>query len=96
MRNIDVELQLGIHTVDGDGDGLSEDEAIGTNEGGDLAQRVELGVLSALVERGVHIALSRDHLDVQVIALGRDQDRDGARVVLKTKVSVITTRLRAG
>lgn len=78
-----------IHTVDGDGDGLSEDESIGTNEGGDSAQGVELGVLSALVESGVHIALSRDQLDVQVIALGRDQDRDGARVVLRMVVSVI-------
>lgn len=77
-----------MHTVNGDGNGLSQDEAIGTDEGGDPAQRVELGVLSTLVERGVDIGLSRDQLDVQAIALGRDQDRDGTGVVLKMKASV--------
>lgn len=67
------------HTVDGDGNDLSEGEAIGTLEGRDLAERVELGVLSVGAGR---VGDSVDQLKVKVVELGSDQDRDGATVLL--------------
>lgn len=69
-------------TVDGDGDGLGQVEAIGTSESRNLAQRVDLAVLSTGVEVGAGVSSSLNQLQVQVVVLGSDQDGDGARVVL--------------
>lgn len=72
------------HTVDGDGNDLSEGEAVGTLESRDLAERVELGVLSVGAGR---VGDGVDQLDVEVVVLGSDQDRDGASVLLLKKAS---------
>lgn len=71
------------HTIDGDGDGLGQSEAIGTLESRDLAEGRELAVLSTGVERGSVVSLSLDQLQVQVVVLGSDQDGEGATVVLE-------------
>ena len=70
-------------TIDSQSDGLRQDKAIGTLEGGDLAGRVELGVLSRLVEGGSRIGLSLDELKLQVVALRSDLDGDGTTVFLQ-------------
>lgn len=69
-------------TVDGDGNDLGESVAIGTLESRDLAQGAELGVLGRLVEGIRRVALGVDQLQLHVVGLGRDEDGDGARVVL--------------
>ena len=66
-------------TVDGNGDGLREDEAISTLERGYLAELVELQVLSA-------DAVGRDGLDefnVEAILLCDSEQASGARVALQ-------------
>jgi hypothetical protein len=67
------------HTVDGDGNDLSEGEAVGTHKGRDLAERVDLGVLSVGAGR---VGGGVNQLEVEVVVLGSDQDRDGATVLL--------------
>ena len=69
-------------TIDSQSDGLGQNEAIGTLESGDLAGRVELGVLSRLVEGGSRVGLSLDELKLQVVALRSDLDGDGTTVFL--------------
>lgn len=68
------------HTVDGNGDSLGQSEAIGTLESGDLAEGLELEVLSAGVNSRVGLGL--DQLQVEVVVLGSDQDGDGTTVLL--------------
>ena len=81
---------LQIRTVDNQSNDLRQNEAIGTLESGDLAERVDLGVLSRLVERGSRVGLSLDQLNIQVVALSSDLDGDGTAVFLCMKrVSVI-------
>ena len=70
------------HTIDGNGDGLRESEAIGTLEGGDLASGVDLEVLSAGVELSGRVSLGVNQLQLEVVVLSSDQDGDGATVVL--------------
>lgn len=70
------------HTIDGNGNGLREGEAIGTLEGGDLASGVELEVLSAGVELSSRVGLSLNQLQIEVVVLSSDQDGEGATVVL--------------
>lgn len=71
------------HTVDGDGNGLGDSEAILALKGRDLAQGADLAVVRAGIERRGGLCLCLDQLQVQVVVLGSDQDGDGARVVLE-------------
>ena len=70
-------------TIDSQSDGLGQNEAIGTLESGDLAGRVELGVLSRLVEGSSRVGLSLDELKLQVVALSSDLNGDGTTVFLR-------------
>lgn len=63
-------------TINSNGNSLVQGEAIGTYEGGDLAQGIDLEVIGALVRLSVY------QLDIQVVGLGHSEDRDGARVCL--------------
>jgi hypothetical protein len=65
-------------TVDSDGDALGEDKAVSALEGRDLAELVELQVLS----RDTLGWLSLDKLDVEAILLRDGQERGSARVTL--------------
>lgn len=66
-------------TVHGDGDGLAEDEAVSTLEGGDLAELVELQVLGGdTIGRD-----SLDELEVKTVLLRDGEQRGGARVALR-------------
>jgi hypothetical protein len=71
------------HTIDSNGNGLRQSEAIGTLEGGDLASGVDLEVLSAGVELSGRVSLGVNQLQLEVVVLSSDQDGDGATVVLK-------------
>lgn len=75
--------KLSQHTVDGDGNSLSQSVAIGTLESRDLALGRDLAELSTRVELGGRVSSGLDQLQVQVVVLGSDQDGDGARVVLE-------------
>ena len=68
----------GVLTVDSDGDGLRENEAVGALEGGDLSELVDLQVVGrdALGRLGV------DELDVEAILLCDSEEGGGARVTL--------------
>jgi hypothetical protein len=68
----------GVLTVDSNGNGLGENEAVGTLEGRDLAELVELQVLG----RDTLGRLSGDELDVEAVLLCDSQERGGARVTL--------------
>ena len=70
-------------TIDGQSDGLGQNEAIGTLESGDLAKGRDLAVLSTRVERGSIVGLGLDQLQLEVVVLGSDQDGEGATVVLR-------------
>lgn len=70
-------------TIDSNGNGLRQSEAIGTLEGGDLASRVDLEVLSAGVELSGRVSLGVNQLQLEVVVLSSDQDGDGATVVLE-------------
>ena len=66
------------HTVDGDGNALGEDIAVGADEGRDLAELVVLQVLgSRLLGVGV------DNLETDIVGLGNSQDTRRAGVGLK-------------
>jgi hypothetical protein len=71
-------------TIDSNGDGLGEVEAVGTLEGRNLASRVDLQELSAGVESSGRVGLSLDQLQIEVIVLSSDQDGEGATVVLNS------------
>ena len=76
---------IGQRTVDGNGNALGEDVAVGTLEGGDLAELVELEVLSVdtLGRLGVN--------DVKVEAVGLcDGQQGGGTGVTLRKESVET------
>lgn len=79
-RNSKTE-NLATRTVDGNGNNLGQVEAVGTLESRDLAEGLDLAVLSAGVGNG--IGLSLNQLNVQVVVLGSDQDGEGAPVLLK-------------
>lgn len=66
-------------TVDGNGNGLGEVEAVGTLEGRDLASGVDLQVLSGGSGRVRH---GVDQLKIEVIVLSSDQDGESATVFL--------------
>lgn len=74
------------HTVDGDGNDLGEVEAVGTLEGRDLAEGLELQVLSG--GGSGRPGLGVDQLEVELIVLGSDQHRDGAGVLLKERLEM--------
>lgn len=82
----------GALTVDGDGNGLRENEAVGTLEGRDLAELVDLQVVGrdALGRLGV------DELDVEAILLCDSEEGGGARVTLLVGWSVCASRPEAG
>lgn len=67
------------HTVDSNGDGLREVEAVGTFEGGNLASAVQLQVLRGSFARVGH---GVDKLELEVIVLSSDQDGKSATVFL--------------
>lgn len=69
----------GVLTVDSDGDGLGENEAVLALEGGDLAELVELQVLG----RNTLGGLSVDELDVEAVLLCDRKEGGGARVTLR-------------
>lgn len=68
----------GVLTVDSDGNGLRENEAVGTLEGRDLAELVELQV----VGRDTLGRLGLDELNVEAVLLCDSKERGGARVTL--------------
>lgn len=63
-------------TINSNGNSLVQNEAIGTDKGGNLAQGVDLEVFGILVGLSVH------QLDIQAVGLGHDEDRDGTRILL--------------
>ena len=65
-------------TVDSNGNGLAENEAVGALEGRDLAELVELQVLGgdAFSRHGL------DELKVKTVLLRNGEQRSGARVAL--------------
>lgn len=66
-------------TVDSDGNGLSQDEVVRADEGGNSAQRVQLEVL------GVHIGRSGfDKFDIKLVLLRQDELDDRASVIRKS------------
>lgn len=65
-------------TVDGNGNGLGESEAVLANEGGDLAKTVGLEVLSV----GVAL-LGLDDVELDVVRLGDSADGCRTAVVLE-------------
>lgn len=67
-------------TVDGNSHDLGQVEAIGALETRDLAEGVNLAVLSAVI--GSRVRLSLDQLEVEAVVLGSDQDGDGTTVFL--------------
>ena len=71
--------ECGVLTVDSDGNGLREDEAVGALEGGDLAELVELQV----VLRDALGGLGGDELDIEAVLLGHGEEGGGARVTLR-------------
>lgn len=71
--------ECGVLTVDSDGNGLRENEAVGALEGGDLAELVELQVLL----RDALGGLGGDELDIEAVLLGDGEERGGARVTLR-------------
>jgi hypothetical protein len=74
---------IGKRTVDGDGNALGEDVAVGTLEGGDLAELVELEVLGVdtLGRLGVN------NVKVEVVGLCDGQQGGGTGVALRGSVS---------
>jgi hypothetical protein len=73
-----MDRECGALTVDSDGDALGEYEAVGTLEGGNLAELVELQV----VGRDTLRRLGVDKLDVEAVLLCDREKRRGARVTL--------------
>lgn len=68
-------------TIDGDGDSLGELEAVGTLEGRDLAEGLDLAVLGARVLGAARLSL--DQVQLKAVVLGSDQGGDGTTVVLR-------------
>lgn len=71
-------------TVDGDGDGLVEDEAVGALEGRDTAKLVELEVLGRDTVGGLRV----DELDIEVVLLRNGEEAGCAGVALRASMSV--------
>lgn len=65
-------------TVDGDGNALAQDVAVGALEGRDLAELVEQAVVIADALGGLGV----DLLDLEVVGLGDGEDGRRARVAL--------------
>lgn len=70
----------GVLTVDSDGNGLGENEAVGALEGRDLAELVDLQV----VRRDALGRLGVDELDVEAVLLCDRKEGGGARVTLQS------------
>lgn len=64
-------------TVDGNGDGLGQDVAIGADKDGNLGQGVDLEELGGRVD-----GVDNDGLDVQTVGLRNSEDGRGAGVAL--------------
>lgn len=73
-------------TVHSDGNALSEDEAILADEGGNLAERVELQVLGGGAARR-----DIDDLELEVVGLGHSLDGSGAGVTLLPEVRKLSS-----
>lgn len=84
-----------IRTVDHDGNDLGQTKAIGVLEGGDLAQRAQLGVVRGLIERRSGVGIGIDQLELQVVALRGHKDGDGAGVILVARSQCATERNKA-
>lgn len=76
------DYEIGRLTVDGNGDALDQDVAVGALEGGHLAELVELAVViaDALGRLGV------DDVELEVVGLGHGEDGGGARVTLDRSI----------
>lgn len=70
-------------TVDGNGDGLSQDEAVGANEGRDLSEGIEAAVLGRVLELCVRGNINLDELEVELVGLCSHPGWDGAGVGLR-------------
>jgi hypothetical protein len=70
-------------TVDGNGNGLGQDVAIGADKDGNLGQRVELEELGSRVD-----GVDNDSLDVQTVGLRNSEDGRGAGVALQRRVGL--------
>jgi hypothetical protein len=79
---------IGQRTVDGNGNALGEDVAVGTLEGGDLAELVELEVLSldTLGRLGVN------DVKVEAVGLCDGQQGGGTGVTLSGVLAVLYTQ----
>lgn len=66
-----------VRTVNSNGKGFRQGEAIGTDESWDLAQWVDLQILRISRTR-----VCLNELDVEIIGFGDDKARSGARVPL--------------
>jgi len=64
-------------TVDGDGDHLSQDEAVGANEGRYTIERVELDVLEILGRRS-----GLDQLNIELVLLRNCEEDSCAGIAL--------------
>ena len=73
-----IERLCGVLTVDSDGDGLRENEAVSTLESRDLAKLVDLQILG----RDALGRLSVDKFDVKTVLLCDSKEGGGARVTL--------------
>jgi len=71
-------------TVDGNGNALAQDVAIGALKGWDLAELVE----KAVVVRDTLGWLGVDDVEVELVCLGDSEEGSGARVVLQLTVSL--------
>lgn len=77
----------GILTVDGNGNGLGQDVAVGANENGDLGQRV------VLEEVGLGLGgVDNDALEVDTVGLRDSENGRGAGVALRRDGELETAR----
>lgn len=92
-----LSTSIDIRTVDGDGNGLAQGEAILANKGRVLAQRVSLLVLGRSLA-----SLNEGDVEVEAVGLGDSLDGGGTRLVLQddtseqpvTREDVIRMRVR--
>lgn len=76
--NLSAQRKCGVRTVDGNGDALGENVAVGALEGGDLSELVQLEVLSGYTLGRLGV----DNLKVKAVGLGDSTQGGGAGVAL--------------
>jgi hypothetical protein len=78
-------------TVDGNGNGLSQDEAVGADESRDLSESIEAAVFGRVLEGSVRSNVNLDELKVELVGLGCHPSWDGAGVGLR--VGMLMSRI---